>query len=94
MTSRTSPRAAPSGTIFLRMSNAEEPGWLTRLRSSAGQRRVSRTNEPFTTPLPFRTTTYLKGVATVTASTQMADPIYPLLIATDSEAAAVQLTEA
>jgi hypothetical protein len=48
-----------------------------------------------TTPLPFKTTPYVKGVATVTASTQMADPIYPLLIDSDnSETAAVQLTEA
>jgi hypothetical protein len=46
-----------------------------------------------TTPLPYKGTPYVKGAATVTAATQIPDPIYPLLHDSDSETAGVQLTE-
>jgi hypothetical protein len=46
-----------------------------------------------TTPLPYKGTPYVKGAATVTASTTIADPIYPLLFDTGSNTTQVLLKE-
>lgn len=46
-----------------------------------------------TTPLPLKGLPFVKGVATVTASTTIADPIYPLLVDTGSQTAQVGLSE-
>jgi hypothetical protein len=46
-----------------------------------------------TTPLPLKGLPFVKGVATVTASTTIADPIYPLLFDTGSQTAQVRLNE-
>jgi hypothetical protein len=46
-----------------------------------------------TTPLPYKGTPYAKGFATVTASTTIADPIYPLLFDTGLVTTQVLLQE-
>jgi hypothetical protein len=46
-----------------------------------------------TTPLPLKGLPFVKGAATVTASTTIADPIYPLLLDTVAQTTQVGLTE-
>jgi hypothetical protein len=46
-----------------------------------------------TTPLPLKGLPFVNGIATVTASTSIADPIYPLLTDTALPTAQVQLKE-
>ena len=47
-----------------------------------------------TTPLPLKGLPFVKGTATATASTTIADPIYPLLFDTGSQTAQVRLKDA
>jgi hypothetical protein len=46
-----------------------------------------------TTPLPLKGLPFVKGAATVTASTTIADPIYPLLFDTGSQTSQVGLSD-
>ena len=73
--------ATKNGTVSL--SNAAFPDACT----------PTPTRWTATTPLPYKGTPYVKGLATVAASTSIADPIYPMLADTASQAAEVQLKE-
>ena len=46
-----------------------------------------------TTPLPLKGLPFVKGTATVTASTTIADPVYPLLFDTGSQTTQIRLIE-